>query len=82
MRMKLTFVNSAGKERELGIFETIEKANKAIQDFMDEHHYISYYTKVTHFHDKDVYDVGSWSELFIIYTNDNEPLNTRGVWEE
>ena len=80
--MKLTFVNKLGEERELGIFSTQEEANKEIQNFLDEHHFISYYTRITEFKDKKVYDVGSWFEFFILYENDSEPLNKREVWEE
>lgn len=80
--MKLTFCNSENKERVLGIFETKEEANAEIRKFLNEHHYTSHYWRIITFHDKEVYDVGSWSEFFILYNDDDAEINKRGVWEE
>ena len=80
--MKLTFFNSQGYERELGIFKTREEAERAIFDFTHEHSFEVCYLKLSLFPSKTVYDVGSWSEFFVLYDNDDIETNKYGVWEE
>lgn len=78
--MKLTFYNRKGKQQVLGIFETQNEAEQMIRDFLREHNYNAPYWRVTNFDDRWVYDVGSWSEFFAIYKNDDAKLV--GVWNE
>lgn len=80
--MKLTFINSEKKERELGIFPTTESAEECIREFLKSHNFKSYYFKVTLFPDKYVYDVGSWSEFFVIYKDDSIKVNTVPLWRD
>ena len=65
--MRLTFKDSYDNERELGNFETEAQAYKCISEFLKEHNYKSYYTRVSHFPEYDLIDVGSWSEFFHLY---------------
>ena len=78
--MKLVFVNRRGKEKKLGIFDTIEQAEKRIQQFLEEKHYDAPYWRVVHFDTKYTYDVGSWSEFFVLYFDDK--AKSVGVWDE
>jgi len=80
--MKLTFWDRNNEERLIGIYPTEKEALLEIKRFLRNHYFKAHYYKITNFHDKKVYDVGSWSEFFVLYDNDDEPLNTRGVWEE
>ena len=80
--MKLTFINSQREERLLAICESIKEAEEKIQEFLKEHNYTSYYNKVTMFETKWVYDVGSWTEFFVIYKNDDVELNKYNLWQE
>ena len=79
--MKLTFVNSSGNERELAICDSESDAMEKIREFLNDHNYKSYYFKVSLFPFKQVYDVGSWSEFFILYNNNDVELNKYDVWE-
>lgn len=78
--MKLVFADKLGKQRVLGYFDTIEECNKEINKFLEEKEFKSPYWRTIHFSNKLVYDVGSWSEFFIVYFNDNAEYI--GVWDD
>lgn len=65
--MILTFKTQYGKERILGDFKTEKEALKKIKEFLNDHSYKSYYTRVSSHGECKIYDVGSWSENFILY---------------
>ena len=65
--MKLYFQNSGGEERLIAEPKTKEDASNHITQFLEEHNYKSYYTMGSIYEDKIVFDVGSWSEFFILY---------------
>ena len=69
------FENSNGKERVIAEVQTMDEALAAIREFLDEHEYKSYYTRLwleeTEYENAPcvvlTFDVGSWSEFFHIY---------------
>ena len=71
--MKLTFYSS-GSQRDLGSFSTKEDAEKEIRNFLNNHNYTPYYWRVVEGKNKLTYDVGSWSQFFIVYFDDNAEL--------
>lgn len=78
--MKLVFIDSYGKQKELGLFDAKEEAEEKIRNFLNEVGFKSYYWRIIHFENKLTYDVGSHSEFFVIYfDNDAKPV---GVWDE
>ena len=79
--MKLTFMNSQRVERELAIVPDMNEAERVIRKFLEDHNFKFYYFKVSLFPNKTVYDVGSWSEFFILYNKDDVELNTIPLWE-
>lgn len=80
--MKLTFINSQREERELGVFKNVEEVNKCIFKFLEDHNFTSHYTRISHLKTKFVYDVGSWSEFFVLYNDDDVELNKYDLWQE
>lgn len=76
--MKFTFKNSRGEERLLANVEKEEDVWKIMQDFLKDHDFKSYYTVVNiHPHFRE-YDVGSHTEFFYLYTDeevDNDEFN-------
>lgn len=82
--MKLYFRNSYGALRELGEYRNTTEVNKEINKFLNEHNFKSYYTRiwyepagtVTPYEEvsegRFVYDVGSHSEFFELYVNEDE----------
>lgn len=80
--MKLTLYEYNKNEIELGKFNNTVEAEKKINEFLKQHNYKSHYFKISQFASKLVYDVGSWTQFFIVYYDDNHELNTTGVWEE
>lgn len=78
--MKLVFADKEGKQRVLGYFDTKEDAEKCIASFLKDKNYESPYYRIIHFDNKLTYDVGSWSEFFVLYFNDNAEYV--GVWDE
>ena len=64
--MKLYFENSYGKERLIAEVATEEEAFKEINKFLDEHNYKSYYTRTYVVNGVKHFDVGSWSEQFLL----------------
>lgn len=66
--MKLYFENSMGERRLIAEPQTEEEAFKEIHKFLDEHNFKSYYTRSWQTPDgAKVYDVGSWSERFVLF---------------
>lgn len=64
--MKLFFQNSRGEERLIAEPSNKEEVNKEINKFLDDHNFKSYYTRVWVEDNRMIFDVGSWSELFIL----------------
>ena len=64
--MKLFFQNSRGEERVIAEPSNREEVNKEINKFLDDHNFKSYYTRVWEENDRLIFDVGSWSEVFIL----------------
>ena len=64
MAYRVTFQNSKGQEREIGIAETNEDIFKIINKFLDDHNFKSYYTRVWEENGRLCYDVGSHTEFF------------------
>lgn len=64
--MKLFLQNSRDQERLIAEPSNREEVNKAINKFLDEHNFKSYYTRVWEENDRLVFDVGSHTEFFIL----------------
>ena len=64
--MKLIFQNSRGEERVIAEPSNREEVNKEINKFLDDHNFKSYYTRVWEADGRLIFDVGSWSEVFIL----------------
>lgn len=66
----LYFQNTNGVRREIGTSMTEKDINIIIKQFLDEHHFKSYYTRTWINPDDNTekyYDVGSYTEFFICY---------------
>lgn len=64
--MKLYFQNSQGIERLIAEVANEEDVFREIHKFLDEHNYKSYYTRTWMKDGVKYFDVGSWSEKFIL----------------
>ena len=64
--MKLIFQNSYGEERVIAEPTNREEIDKEIDKFLDNHNFKSYYTRVWEENGRLIYDVGSYTELFIV----------------
>lgn len=64
--MKLYFENSYGEERVIAEVQNEQEAMKEIKKFLDDHNYKSYYTRTWEHNGVKYFDVGSWSERFIL----------------
>lgn len=64
--MKLMFQDSYGKERIIGESDNKVVIQALIRQFLDDHNFKSYYTRVWAENDRLVLDVGSHTEFFII----------------
>lgn len=73
--MKLYFENSYGEERVIAEVQNEQEAMKEIEKFLDDYNYKSYYTRSWIENGRKWYDVGSWSEFFIL---DLEGINNNG----
>lgn len=68
--LTMYFQNSAGNKRVIGTGETENDCMKIMCDFLKDHNFESYYTRVwvssedSHF---KMYDVGSHTEFFLCY---------------
>ena len=69
--MKLYFRNSQGKLRLIAEPTSEKECNAAINKFLDEHNFKSYYTRGwIDVEGNKWIDVGSWSEFFICTENE------------
>ena len=69
--MKLYFENSYGEEKFIAEVANEQEVSKEIQKFLDRHNYKSYYTRTwMRNNNEKMYDVGSWSEFFIVKINE------------
>lgn len=66
--MKVEFENSKGERREIGTSDTTQGCFQIISDFLTEHNFKSYYTRVSETENEGELwiDVGSHSEFFYI----------------
>lgn len=65
--MKLYFENSNGERRVVAEPQTEQEAMKEIYKFCDDRNFKIYYVRTYQNPDKEkIYDVGSWSESFIL----------------
>lgn len=64
--MKLLFQNSRGEEKVIAEPSTKEEVVDAINKFLDDHNFKSYYTRVWEEEGRLKFDVGSWSEFFFL----------------
>lgn len=65
--MKLYFENSYGKRRIIAKPHTEEEANKEIHKFCEERNFQIHYIRTWRNNDGlKVFDVGSWSERFLL----------------
>lgn len=68
--MKLYFENSMGKKRLIAEPKTEQEAMQVIKEFCKERDFKIYYTRAWKTPDGFMkYDVGSWSEFFILDNN-------------
>ena len=65
-KYKVIFRNSRGQEREIGRAADQQEANQIIEQFMDDHNFVSYYTRGWIEDGRIWLDVGSWTEFFIL----------------
>lgn len=68
-KLKLYFENSYGVRRQIGSGGNEQEISKQINDFLDAHHYKSYYTRSwinENNPNETIVDVGSHTEFFII----------------
>jgi hypothetical protein len=65
--MELKFLNFKGEERLLGSFNSEKECLQAVNKFLEDHNYKSYYTRSWVQDGVTWLDVGSWSEFFLIY---------------
>lgn len=61
----LYFEDNKGDRREIGRPLSTEEVFKIINNFLEEHSYKSYYTRIWIQNGETYYDVGSWSEFFV-----------------
>ena len=84
--LNVMFENSKGQSRIIGTVENEESAFKAINDFLDDHNYKSYYQRTWNKDDKTtVVDVGSHTEFFYIQggiVNDFSKRSKKAIWTE
>lgn len=52
-----------------------DKALTIISNFLNRHNYTSYYTRYWREDGKTIYDVGSWSEFFVLAAADKIPAD-------
>lgn len=64
--MKLIFRNSNGKERVITDPSNVEEVSKEIKQFIDDHNFKSYYTRVWEENGRLKFDVGSHTEFFYL----------------
>lgn len=67
--ISVIFIRSNGEELPLGEVYTLQDAEIIIENFLDEHNYISYYWRINFYPEYLEYDVGSWTESFKVCDN-------------
>lgn len=82
--MLLYFENSRGQRRLISNPITVENMWKDINDFLKEHNFKSYYSRVNFEKDEWVIDVGSHTEFFIVtnFNDENYKELTQGGKDE
>ena len=68
--MKLVFRNSRGKEIEIANIDNEGQAHEEIYKFCAERNFIIHNIRTFQIEECIQYDVGSWSELFLLYINE------------
>ena len=66
--MTLYFENSFGKRHRISQVNYMQEIDNIISDFLEDHNYKSYYTRIWYEEDKKElwFDVGSHSEFFVV----------------
>lgn len=72
--MRLIFQSSNGNERIIGEPTTLKETDKIIDDFLKDHNFKSYYTRLWFEEDRLKYDVGSYTEFFFLEDITNEAM--------
>ena len=64
--MELYFKDCQGVERLIAECDTVSAVHKEIKKFLDEHEYVSHYSRSWGSEENIIIDVGSHSEFFVI----------------
>lgn len=64
MTKPVRFINSQRQAREIGQAETLDQVHEIIKKFLDDHNYVSYYTRRWTVDGVTWFDVGSHTEFF------------------
>lgn len=69
--MKLYFKNSQGKKRCIANVKTEDGAKEFIRQFCEERNFQIHYMRIWVVDNEKHFDVGSWSESFVLKLDDN-----------
>lgn len=72
MTKSVNFINNKRESREIGQAENLDQVYEIIKKFIDDHNYVSYYTRRWVIDDVMWFDVGSHTEFFTWGNNKNE----------
>lgn len=75
MKQNLYFQRSNGNYLLIQEQVTEDEAMSVISNFLNRHNYTSYYTRYWREDGKTIYDVGSWSEFFVLAAADKIPTD-------
>lgn len=64
MNKPVKFINNQRQAREIGQAETLDQVHEIIKKFLDDHNYVSYYTRIWTVDGITWFDVGSHTEFF------------------
>lgn len=64
MSKSVKFINNRRQAREIGQAETLDEVYEIIKKFLDDHNYVSYYTRRWVIDGVTWFDVGSHTEFF------------------
>ena len=64
MNKPVRFINNQRQAREIGQAETLDQVHEIIKKFLDDHNYVSYYTRRWTVDGVTWFDVGSHTEFF------------------
>lgn len=64
MSKSVKFINNQRQAREIGQAETLDQVYEIIKKFLDDHNYVSYYTRRWVIDSVTWFDVGSHTEFF------------------